>query len=170
MPILDFLIYTAITMKYLYKLSFLVALASLLTLGSCSEDENEPPKSDAELIGSGIAWKFSAVTAAGIDASSYIDDCYLDNLLTFNYQPPTNVGVVDSGATKCDDSAPQTTDFTWEYDESTKVLSVDTEVIEIPGAVGEIKVVSVSATQLVLSQSVSLPGFGTQEVVLTLVH
>ncbi|MEB2784663.1 hypothetical protein [Algoriphagus persicinus] len=158
-------------MKSLFKLNFLVALTCLVMLGSCSsDDDTDPPKTDAELIGSGIAWKFSKVTAAGIDASAFIDACHLDNLITFNYETNLKTGVVDSGATKCDDSSPQTEDFTWDYNRTTKILSVDSDIIEIPGAAGDLKVVSVTSSELVLSQNVALPGFGTQEVKLTLIH
>ncbi|WP_339751452.1 lipocalin family protein [Algoriphagus aquimarinus] len=158
-------------MKSLFKLNFLVALTCLVVLGSCSsDDDTDPPKTDAELIGSGITWKFSKVTAAGIDASAFIDACHLDNLITFNFQTNLKTGVVDSGATKCDSSSPQTEDFTWDYNESTKILSVNSDVIDIPGASGDLKVVSVTSIELVLSQNVSIPNFGIQEVKLTLVH
>lgn len=158
-------------MKSLFKLNFLVALTCLVVLGSCSsDDDTDPPKTDAELIGSGIAWKFSTVTAAGIDARAFIDACHLDNLITFNFETNLKTGVVDSGATKCDDSSPQTEDFTWDYNESTKILSVNSDIIDIPGAAGDLKVVSVTSVELVLSQNVSIPNFGTQEVKLTLVH
>ena len=158
-------------MKTFQKLSFLIALAGLISFSSCSnDDDKDPAKSDAEIIGSGIAWKFSTVTANGISVVSVIDACHLDNLVTFNYETPFNIGVVDAGATKCDSSAPQTTDFTWTYDETTKILSVDNAIIEVPGTTGDLNVVSVTPTKLVLSQNVSLPGFGTQEVLLTLVH
>lgn len=157
-------------MKSLSKLNFLVAFSCLVILASCSNDDPDPVKSDAEIIGSGIAWKFSSVTASGISVVSLIDSCHLDNLVTFNYETPISIGVVDSGPTKCDDSQPQTADFTWSYNESTKILTVDTDIIEVPGAVGDITVESVTSSQLVLLQDVSLPGFGTQEVKLTLVH
>ena len=141
-----------------------------MILGSCSDDDSEPTKTDAELIGSGVAWKFSAVTASGIDASSFIDQCYLDNLITFNYDVGIKLGVVNAGATKCDASEPQTMGFTWDYNQSTKVLTVDIDIIDIPGAEGDLKVESVTSTELVLSQNVAIPGFGTQEVKLTLNH
>lgn len=159
-------------MKSLFKLNFLVALTCLVVLGSCSsDDDTDPPKTDAELIGSGIAWEFSKVTNPILgDVSSFIDACHLDNLITFNFETNLKTGVVDSGATKCDDSSPQTEDFTWDYNESTKILSVNSDVIDIPGAAGDLKVVSITSVELVLSQNVSIPGFGTQEVKLTLVH
>lgn len=157
-------------MKTFQKLSFLIALASLITLGSCSDDDKDPPKTDAELIGSGVAWKFSSASAGVIPITSAIPECFLDNTITFNYNQSGNTGVVNAGEIKCDESEPQSGDFVWTYNESTKVLSVDTDLIDIPGATGDIKVVSMSSDTLVLSQSVNIPNFGTQEVTLTLVH
>lgn len=157
-------------MKPLFKFNFLVALVCLVMLGSCSDEDTDPPKTDAELIGSGIAWKYNAITANGVSIASLIDACHLDNLITFNYETPVSTGVVDSGTTKCDDSQPQTVDFTWDYNESTKVLTTDTDLIEVPGSEGNLTVESVNSNQLVLSQNVALPGFGTQKVMLTLDH
>ncbi|MEP0713075.1 hypothetical protein [Algoriphagus sp.] len=157
-------------MKTFQKLSFLLAMASLMTLASCGDDDPDPIKSDAEIIGSGIAWKVSTATTNGISVISLIDDCLLDNLVTFNYETPISIGVVDDGPTKCDPADPQTVDFTWSYSDATKILTVNTDIIDIPGAEGDLIVESVTPTQLVLSQNVALPGFGTQKVIVTLVH
>ncbi len=154
-------------MKSLFKFNFLLVLASIVLLGSCSEDDSEPTKSDAELIGSGIAWKLSMATANDISVISLIDDCYRDNLITFNFDNKT--GVVDAGATKCDAADPQTENFVWDYNESTKVLSVDTNILDVPGAEGNLNLESVTSNQLVLSQNVTFSGF-TQKVIVTLVH
>ncbi|PZX53261.1 lipocalin-like domain-containing protein [Algoriphagus chordae] len=156
-------------MKTFHKLSYLLSLVCIVSFSSCHQDEDKDPvKSDAELIGSGIAWKFSTVTASGLDASSFIDECLLDNLITFTYSSKT--GVVDAGPIKCDESDPQTEEFTWRYNDSTKILSFDSDVIDIPGAASDLKVISVTSAELVLSQNVALPGFGTQEVIVTLIH
>jgi hypothetical protein len=154
-------------MKSLFKFNFLLVLASIVLLGSCSDDDSEPAKTDAELIGSGIAWKLSSATANNISVISLIDACILDNMITFNYDNKT--GVVDAGPTKCNDAEPQTQDFIWDYNESTKVLTVDSPIIEVPGAVSDLVLESVTASELILSQTVSLSGF-TQEVIVTLVH
>ncbi|MCE7056940.1 lipocalin family protein [Algoriphagus sp. AGSA1] len=157
-------------MKIFSPFSVLLALLSVILLGSCSDDDNDPPKSDQELIGSGVAWKFGSASAGGFPVTSAIPECFLDNTITFNYNQSGNTGVVDAGAIKCDETEPQSGNFVWTYNESTKVLSVDTDLIDIPGASGDIKVVSVNSDNLVLTQSVALSGFGTQEVTLTLVH
>tara|TARA_R110002020_G_scaffold243444_2_gene456940 strand:- start:2128 stop:2604 length:477 start_codon:yes stop_codon:yes gene_type:complete len=158
-------------MKTVPNLSLLLSLVCIVSFSACHEDEDKDPvKSDAEIIGSGIAWKFSTVTTNGISVASLIDSCYLDNLVTFNYETPISMGVIDAGPTKCDDAAPQSTDFIWEYNETTRILSVDNAIIEVPGTSGDLKVVSVEPTKLVLSQLVTLPVFGSQEVLLTLIH
>lgn len=158
-------------MKIFQKFYFLIAIAGMITLGSCSDDEDkDPPKSDEELIGSGVAWKFSNASAGGFPITSQIPECFLDNTITFNTSGSGNTGVVDSGAVKCDESEPQSGDFIWSYNESTQVLTVDTDLIDIPGATGDIKVVGVSEDTLVLAQTVDFAGLGSQEVTLTLVH
>ncbi|PZX54721.1 hypothetical protein LV84_02875 [Algoriphagus ratkowskyi] len=155
-------------MKSIFNLNYLVAITCLVILGSCSEDK-DPAKTDAEIIGSGIAWKLSAATSNNVSVISLIDLCLRDNLVTFNYETPLSIGVVDAGATKCDPTEPQTADFTWSYNETTKILTVDTNIIDVPGAQGSLMVESVTNTELVLSQNISFSGL-TQKVILTLVH
>jgi hypothetical protein len=157
-------------MKSLLKINFLLAIACFVVLGSCSsDDDNDPQKTDAELIGSGIAWKLSTAKLGSFNVISQIDACLQDNLVTFNYDPTIKLGVVDTGPTKCDPSESQTIDFIWDYDESTKVLIVNTEIVEVPGAEGNMKVESVSENELVISQNVSVSGL-TQTVVVTFVN
>ncbi|UZD21056.1 lipocalin family protein [Algoriphagus halophytocola] len=158
-------------MKIFQKLYFLFAIAGLLALGSCGDDEDQdPPKTDEELIGSGVAWKFSSASAGGFPITSQIPECFLDNTITFNTADSGNTGMVDAGPIKCDESEPQSGDFTWSYNEATMVLTVDTDLIDIPGATGDTKVVSVTENTLVLSQTVDFAGLGSQEVLLTLMN
>lgn len=145
-----------------------LALVCLVFLVSCS-NENDPPKTDAEIIGSGKAWKLSSATANGASIISLIKACMQDNLVTFNYGTPISIGVLDAGTDKCEVDEPQTVDFNWDYNESTKILSVDTEIIEVPGSQGDLKVESVTSTELVLSQNILYSGL-TQKVILTLIH
>lgn len=157
-------------MKTFQKLSFLVALACLISFSSCSKDDNkDPAKSDAEIIGSGIAWKLSTAKVAGFSVMSQIDDCLLDNVVTFNYTPSVKLGVLDSGPNKCSSTESQTVEFLWDYNESTKVLLVDADIIEVPGAEGNMIVESVASNELVISQNVSVSGI-TQKVIVTFVH
>lgn len=156
-------------MKSLFKANFLVVLTCVITLGSCSQEESDPPKSDAEIIGSGIAWKLSTATSNGISVVSFIDACVQDNLITFYFEASGNKGVVDEGPTKCGDSDSQLQDFSWNYDESSKILRVDTDIIEMPGAEGGLVVERVSSSELVISQNIRLLGT-TQKAILTLVH
>lgn len=154
-------------MKSFMKFNFFPLLFCLILLGSCSDDDSEPAKTDAELIGSGIAWKLSSATANDVSIISLIDACILDNLITFNYDD--NSGVVDAGPSKCNDSEPQSSSFVWNYNEATKVLSVDKNILDVPGAEGNLLLESVTANELVVSQNVSFSGF-TQKVIVTLVH
>lgn len=156
-------------MKSPFKVNLLIAFACLIFLGSCSEKESVPLKTDAEIIGSGIAWKLSTATSNGISVVSFIDACIQDNLITFYFETSANTGVVDEGPTKCDESDAQLLDFSWEYNESTKILTVDTDIIEVPGAQGALVVERISSSELVISQNIQLLGT-TQKAILTLVH
>ncbi|MEN2281829.1 hypothetical protein AAGF08_06790 [Algoriphagus sp. SE2] len=149
------------------KFNFFPVLICLILLGSCSDDDSEPAKSDAELIGSGVAWKLSSATANDISIISLVDECILDNLITFNYDDKT--GLVDIGASKCSDSEPQTESFVWDYNEASKALTVDKTILDVPGAEGNLLLESVTSNELVVSQNVSFSGF-TQKVIVTLVH
>jgi len=156
-------------MKFLLKLKFLVVFALLLTLMSCGNEDSEPSKSDAELIGSGVAWKLSTLTANGSNLISLIDDCLLDNSFTFYYKAGGNTGLADEGPTKCNPSVSQTEEFTWTYSEATSILTLESDIIEVPGSDGALKVVSVSGSELVLSQNIKIVGM-SQAVLLTLIH
>ncbi|RAI87029.1 hypothetical protein [Algoriphagus yeomjeoni] len=156
-------------MKLLLKINFLLALTCLFTLGSCSDDDTDPAKSEAEIIGSGIAWKLSTAKVGIFNVISEIDACLQDNEVTFNYETSVKLGVLDAGPTKCSSTESQTVNFIWDYNESTKILLVDTEIIDVPGAEGNMIVESVSNNELVISQNISVSGF-TQKLVVTFVH
>jgi hypothetical protein len=156
-------------MKFLLKLKFLVVFALLLTFLSCGNEEPEPSKTDAELIGSGVAWKLSTLTANGSNWISLVDDCLLDNLFTFYYKTGGNTGLADQGPTKCNPSDSQTDEFTWTYSEATSILTLETDVIEVPGSDGALSVVRVSGSELVLSQNLKIAGI-SQVVLFTLIH
>lgn len=156
-------------MKSLFKLRILLVVTLLFSLISCGKEDSKPLLTDEELIGSGIAWKLNTVTANGSDVSSLIDDCVVDNLITFYAKSGGNTGVVDEGASKCDTTDPQTTDFTWTYNDATSILTFNSNIIDVPGSDGEITVVSVNENELMLSQDIKIAGF-TQTVLLKLIH
>jgi hypothetical protein len=141
-------------------------------LMSCEKDDNTPaPKTEAQLIGSGMAWKFSKATSGGVDVSSLVEVCMKDNLITMNDASPTKTGNVNEGATKCNASDPQQVDFTWTYDGSTKLMTISSTggVRILPGGSNVFTLVSVTETQMVLSQNITFMG-STQLAQATFIH
>lgn len=140
-----------------------------MALVSCENEDQKPTMTDEELIGSGVAWKISSATASGINIMSLIEECLLDNLITLNYNASGNTGILYAGKEKCSASEPQTTDFTWTYNEATAILSFNSNVIDLPGAEGQIEVLSISKSELIITQNIKLSGI-QQDVVLTFRH
>jgi hypothetical protein len=151
----------------------ILVMASLFSfLVGCEKDSNNPAlKTEAQLIGSGMAWKFSKATASGVDVSGFVDACLKDNLITLFDVSPTKNGIMNEGATRCNASDPQQVDFTWTYDSSTKLLTIFSAsgVNILPGGSNVFTVVSVSSTLMALSQNVTFMG-ATQMVQATLTH
>lgn len=156
-------------MKLVLKLKFILTFTMLFALVSCESEDSEPAKSNAELIGSGKAWKLNSVTANGMNIISLLDDCLLDDLITLYYKNGGNTGELDAGDIKCNIKDPQITDFTWTYNDTSKILSFNSDVIDIPGSEGELSLVSVNENELVLSQKIIITGI-SQTVKLTLIH
>jgi hypothetical protein len=159
-------------MNYTLKLTgFFLAGALMLTSFSCSKKTSSGP-STTELIAKS-PWKFSKATANGVNISSLVTACIQDNLLTFNIATPANTGNLNEGATKCNAADAQQVDFNWSYDESFRKINITSAgggaVPILPGGSNEFSLISVSETELVLSQTITYLGI-TQLVEATLVH
>lgn len=109
-------------------------------------------------------WKFSGATVGGVDASAFVQACQKDNILTF---AAAGTGTLDEGATKCNAGDPQTTAFTWSFQASETQLFVSATLFT--GGNSTFTLVSLSATQLVLSQVITLGGT-PQNAVVTFIH
>ena len=105
-------------------------------------------------------WKFSSATVAGINVSGSLQSCQKDNTMVFQVN---GNGTLDEGPTKCNAADPQSVPFTWNFASSESMLHVS--AILFTGGSSDFTVVSISDTQLVLSQAISL---GT--VVVTFIH
>ena len=121
----------------------------------CKKESNSP--STLDLITSDT-WKFNRATASGINVTTLIDACIRDNTITFTRASSGNTGVVDEGATKCNAAAPQTIPFTWTFDANFNRIVLTGSVVLLPGGSNEFTVVRASATELVLSQNVTITG------------
>jgi len=123
----------------------------LFVLTSCDKDgDNTPAKTKTELMTNGT-WKFQSATAAGFDISSAPQlACFIDNTITFS---SVTAGNISEGAVIC---APSTAgNFTWGFANGETEIQFSAPLI--PGSSSTFTIVSLTETNLVLSQSVNLP-------------
>jgi len=159
-----FLTLNSTIMKNRLTLWTISLLALIVLLPACNKDDDDPPaKTKTELLTTGT-WKFSTATSSGIDVSSQIPACIRDN--TYTFVVAGGAGTLNEGATKCNAADLQSSPFTWNWASNETVLHVST--VLLPGGSNDFTVVSISETQLVVSQiinvGVPLP------VLVTLVH
>jgi hypothetical protein len=124
------------------KIALMIAALSFLTVSSCKkEDEKKtttPAKSKTELL-TAKAWKTTAMTInPGIaiipggpvitDLFAFFDPCEKDDTEKFN---TGGTGVSDEGATKCDPTDPQTSNFTWSFSNNETKIVWDGELSDI---------------------------------------
>ena len=112
-------------------------------------------------------WKFSGATVGGVDASAFVQACQKDNILTFANIGGNKTGTLDEGATKCNAGDPQTTPFTWAFQAGETQLFISATLFT--GGNSTFTLVSLTATQLVISQVITLGGT-PQNAVVTFIH
>lgn len=108
--------------KTLITLSFTLSVLTVFT--SCKKDSGSNSKS---VLITKAAWHFSKYetqigTAAWTDLSGYLTPCILDNAYSFK---SSGVYTFDEGATKCDPSDPQTSNFNWSFLENETKIKID---------------------------------------------
>ena len=141
------------------------ALSMSLLFAACSKsDSNNTSKTKTQLI-TQASWKFSTATVNGTDVSSLINSCQKDNVLTFSSTGGT--GTLDEGPTKCNTGDPQTQNFTWSFTNNEGTLHVSQ--VFFTGGSSDFTIVSLTDTQLVVSQMVNVSGT-MQTAVITFTH
>jgi len=140
---------------------FISLLTVLFFLPACQKDNNLPVVKTKTQLLTQATWKFSSATAGGADASGFLQACQKDNVYTF---VAAGTGTINEGASKCNTSDPQTNPFTWNFTGSESMLNIST--ILFSGGSNDFTLVSLSETQLVLSQN--YPPYGT--IVVTFIH
>ncbi|MCC7400567.1 MAG: lipocalin family protein [Chitinophagaceae bacterium] len=128
---------------------------------SCKKESKQKTKTD--LITQAI-WKFSTATANGVDVSLLLQSCQKDNTLSFQ---ANGNGTIDEGATKCNPGDPQSAPFTWSFQNNE--TSIHASTVWFTGGSGDFTLVSLSETQLVVSQNITIGG-NSQNVVVTFTH
>lgn len=148
-------------MKIQNPLIFTSLAIVLFFLTACQKDDNLPVlKTKTELL-SQSAWKFSAATVSGTDASGYLQTCQKDNVYTF---VSSGTGTIDEGPSKCDTNDPQSSSFTWTLTSNDTILNIST--ILFTGGSNDFTLVTLTESQLVVSQN--YPPYGIIEV--TFIH
>jgi hypothetical protein len=141
------------------KKAMLIAAGLIgLAMAACKKDNNGQSATTTQLLTSST-WKYDTITLDldknGIPDSTvppgYVESCDLDNTITFN---SNLTGVSDEGATKCDDSLPQTTTFTWSLTNHDSTLNVTGN--SQANLNGEITIKEITNTKLVLLKNITI--------------
>ena len=140
-----------------------ITIFFIFCFAACSKDPVHV-KTNTELV-SQSTWKFDNAKVGGTDVSAFVQACQKDNIITF---VSTGSGTLDEGASKCNSGDPQTTPFTWNFTSGETVLHVST--ILFTGGSSDFTIVTLSETQLILSQNITITGMGTQNAVITFKH
>jgi hypothetical protein len=123
-----------------------------LTFLSCQKDNDSTPapKTKTQLL-TQSSWTFDKATAGTFgDVSAQIPACYKDNLITF---VSNGTGNVNEGANVC---VPSTAGaFTWAFQSNETMLNISATLF--PGGSSTFTLVSLTETNLVISQPVTLP-------------
>ncbi len=138
-------------MKKHYSLIIAVLLAGFSVFTSCKQNDDPPPPTNTEKMSS-LPWKFSAATAGGTDVSAAPQlACFKDNIITFT---ALGAGSINEGAIVC---APSTSgSFTWTFQSAETQLNTVSANPLVPGGTNTFTIVSLTTSNLVLSQSVNI--------------
>lgn len=134
-----------------------------IVMQGCKKSSTSTQKTKTELI-SQSAWKFDNATVNGADVSAFLQTCQTDNILYFS---ANGTGTVDEGPTKCNSGDPQTTTFTWNFLTNETILHVSASFFS--GGSGDVTLITLSETQLIGSQDITVNGT-SQTAVVTFKH
>lgn len=140
-------------------------LSLTLFFAACQKDDDGPaPKTKTQLL-TQASWKFSSATVGGTDVSAAFQACQKDNILTL---AAAGTGTLDEGPAKCNAGDPQTSPVTWSWLSGETQLNISTTLFT--GGSSTFTLVSLTETQLVVSQSITIPPAGAQTAVVTFIH
>lgn len=140
-------------MKFLPLIAF-----SLLVFSACSKDDDKDSENRMQLITSS-SWKLNS---AGIDGNNdgtaetplpdgTLEPCETDNLFTFRSD---GTGTADEGATKCEESDPQSTEFSWSFSNNQQAVVFNDAIFT--GIDGEVKILALTSSTMKLSKELDL--------------
>lgn len=130
--------------------NILMAVLFITGISACSKSQQTTTPVTVSIDSTAIFlktgnWKLTVFTITpalnGVTDGLYLQpDCLRDNLWQY---ADNNVFYINEGATKCNDADPQIQQGTWNYDETTKILTFTTPTIDFL-----IRVTSSSATSI----------------------
>lgn len=113
-------------MKHLPKILSALLLTTTFLVQSCKKTEQPAiPAPDVAAILQSKNWQLKAATVSPAQGgvtdiyNTWLGDCNKDDLFIFK---ANNAFVLDEGATKCLPTDDQSSDGTWNYNSSTKIL------------------------------------------------
>lgn len=132
---------------------------------SCNKNDNNPPsKTKTQLITQGT-WKFQTATANGTDVSGNLRACQKDNIYIFL---AAGTGTADEGPTRCNLGDPATNPFNWNFLSSETILHISTLLFTNGG--NDFTIISLTETELVVSQPYTPPTGPTIIMIITFIH
>jgi hypothetical protein len=149
--------------QFLSNLSFIVI--GLLFVTGCKKDKAPappPPPTKTELI-TKASWKFDHATALGQDISSSVNACFKDNIATFSASGNMEL---DEATTVCTPSYGGT--YSWAFQSSETVLHLNAPIFT--GGSSDFTVVSIDATNMALSQVMTVSPYPPTTVTVTFKH
>jgi len=133
----------------------IIAIAFLFITGCGKDDAPPPPPTKTQMIAQG-SWKFDHATASIIGDISNRPElaCYIDNTMTFSANLS---GTISEGAVVCSTPAPPT--FTWSFQTNETILHLSFTLFN--GGSPDFTITALTATNLSLSQQITINGFPT---------
>jgi hypothetical protein len=141
-----------------------VPLSATVFFIACSKSSDNPTSKNKTELLTQSSWKFDNAKVSGVDVSGLLQTCQKDNVYVF---AAAGTGTLDEGAAKCSQSDPQTIPFNWNFESNETILNVST--VLIAGGGNKFTIVSLTETQLVVSQNITLSG-SSQTAVVTFIH
>ena len=136
-----------------------------LVITGCKKDkkpDTPPAPTKTELI-TKASWKFDHATASGFDVSSSVNPCFKDNVATFSTSGNMEL---DEATTVCNPSYAGT--YSWIFQTNETVLHLSAPIFT--GGSSDFTLVSINATNMVLSQVMTVGGYPPATVEVTFKH
>jgi hypothetical protein len=140
---------------------FAVICLISVSFSSCDKNDNPPPSPTDHITAS--SWKFSSAKAGGFDVTAQVPACFKDNTILF---VANGSGSINEGANVCSPASPAT--FTWTFQNNGTEINMSTPLVS--GGSGVFTIVTLNATILVVSQTMTIAPNPPTNVELTFIH